>query len=177
MREPDGARRLYRGLLSLYPREFRDRMGPSMEQTFADNVQEHRAPGWRLFAFLVWTFAETSLGVMKERARRARMSVVAAVAGLVLVLPLVTLEWATKTDHPGANFHVLWFVYLWLLAVLFMRTSIGTVRRALAMRAEHVAVLRTVSLVPRIAFLALIAWQWMSLVIDQMPCFLGATGC
>lgn len=148
-----------------------------MEKTFADNVRERRARGGHLFAFLVWTFAETSLGAMMERTRRAKTSAVAAVVGLALVLPLAILEWSTRTGAPRSDFHVLWFVYLWLLAALFTYTLVGVVRTALAVRAGQVAAVRTVSLVAGVALLALIAWSWVPLVMDQWPCFLGATGC
>lgn len=177
MREIEGAERLYKRLLSLYPKDFRDRVGPSMQQTFADNLRERRARGGRPIALLVWTFAETGMGVMKERAQRAMSSGMAAVVGLVLVLPFAAVEWATRSNLPRANFHILWFVYLWLLAALFARTSIGAARTTLAMRAGPVAVSRTVSLVAQVALLTLLAWNWLSLVIDQWPCFLGATGC
>jgi hypothetical protein len=34
-----------------------------------------------------------------------------------------------------------------------------------------------VGLLLRIVFLLLIAWMWASLLIDQMPCFLGVPNC
>jgi hypothetical protein len=61
-----------------------------------------------------------------------------------------------------------------LLAALFIRTFIGVVRTARSILEGRVAVLSSIWLVPRIAFLGLIAWVWVSWVIDQMPCFLGA---
>jgi hypothetical protein len=148
-----------------------------MEQTFADNVRERRASGGHLLAFLVWTFAETSVGVMRERVRWAKAIAVAALVGLVLVLPLASMEWATQSDLPRSRFHVIWFVYLWLLVILFVLTSRGAVRTALAMRSGQVAVSQTVSLVALVALLAWLAWMWLTMVIDQWPCFLGATGC
>jgi len=178
MRDSDAARRVYKRLLAFYPKDFRERLGPSMEQTFADNLRERRDRDGHVVAFLAWTFAETSLGIMKERARRQqRSSVLAAVAGFVLVLPLMTLEWATRSNRPRTDFAVPLFVFLWLLAALFIRTFIGVVRTAQAILQGRVAVLSSISLVPRIAFLGLIAWVWVSWVIDQMPCFLGASGC
>jgi hypothetical protein len=143
----------------------------------ADNVRERRDRGGHATAFLAWTFAETSLGIMKERARQHTSSVLAAIAGFVLVLPLMTLEWATRSNRPRTDFAVPLFVFLWLLAALFIRTFVGVVRTAQAMLQGRVAVLSSISLVPRIAFLGLIAWMWVSWVIDQMPCFLGASGC
>ncbi|HYN81900.1 MAG TPA: hypothetical protein VES88_10395 [Gemmatimonadaceae bacterium] len=46
--------------------------------------------------------------------------------------------------------------------------SLATGNRALA---------NPVSLLPRVVFLILIAWVWVTLVVDQMPCFLGVPNC
>jgi hypothetical protein len=56
---------LYKKLLHLYPREFRTRLGESMEQTFQDLYQERQTkPGW--FSFVLWTFVETAVGIVRE---------------------------------------------------------------------------------------------------------------
>jgi hypothetical protein len=123
MRDSDAIRRVYKRLLALYPKDFRERFGPSMEQTFADNVRERRDRGGHVFAFLAWTCAETSFGIMKERARQPTSSFLAAVAGFVLVLPLMTLEWATRSNRPRADFAILLFVFLWLLPSSSARPS------------------------------------------------------
>jgi hypothetical protein len=34
-----------------------------------------------------------------------------------------------------------------------------------------------INLLLRVAFLALIAWMWGGILIDQMPCFLGVPNC
>lgn len=56
---------LYRTLLNLYPQEFREQLGVSMEQTFNDLYRERQAQG-KWFGFVLWTFAETALGIVKE---------------------------------------------------------------------------------------------------------------
>jgi len=59
------ARILYRKLLSLYPRGFREQLGASMQQTFHDLYQERRTKGgW--FGLILWTFIETTVGISKE---------------------------------------------------------------------------------------------------------------
>jgi hypothetical protein len=61
----DAVRRLYKRLLALYPREFKERMGESMQQTFRDLYEERRTErGW--FGFMFLTFVETILGITKE---------------------------------------------------------------------------------------------------------------
>lgn len=83
----------------------------------------------------------------------------------------------TTPSGPRTGFAFPRFGFLWLLAALFIRTLIGVVRTAMAMREGHVAALSSLALVARSAFLGLIATTWMSWVIDQMPCFRGAGGC
>lgn len=57
----------YQSLISLYPREFRERFGVSMEQTFNDVCDEQKQlTGKVTFTFLFLTFAETSMGVIRE---------------------------------------------------------------------------------------------------------------
>src|SRR5687767_6464479 len=56
---------LYKKLLGLYPRGFRERLGESMEQTFNDLWKERQKKGgW--FGFMLWTFAETAIGILRE---------------------------------------------------------------------------------------------------------------
>jgi hypothetical protein len=56
---------LYKKLLHFYPREFRGRLGESMEQTFHDLCQERQTkPGW--FSFVLWIFVETAVGIVRE---------------------------------------------------------------------------------------------------------------
>jgi hypothetical protein len=56
---------LYRKLLSLYPRGFREQLGESMEQTFNDLCNEQkRLPASGLFVLSI--FMETAVGVVRE---------------------------------------------------------------------------------------------------------------
>jgi hypothetical protein len=58
---------LYKKLLALYPRRFRERLGESMEQTFNDLYNERRRQTERgLFGFVLWTFVETAIGIAQE---------------------------------------------------------------------------------------------------------------
>jgi hypothetical protein len=65
MLEQNTVHALYKKLLALYPREFKERMGESMQQTFHDLYQERRIEGgW--FRFMLWMFVETTVGIIKE---------------------------------------------------------------------------------------------------------------
>jgi predicted membrane protein len=56
---------LYKKLLHLYPRRFREHLGESIEQTFNDLYKERQTkPGW--FSFVLWMFVETAVGIVRE---------------------------------------------------------------------------------------------------------------
>jgi hypothetical protein len=90
--EPYSLRRFYKKLLRLYPRGFRDQLGESMEQTFNDLCRERYEAGGGLFGFVLWAFADTLAGIIKENIIMmpilrnfggAIISVIAAIAILV----------------------------------------------------------------------------------------------
>ena len=96
-----------------------------------------------------------------------------ALIASVLVLPFVSLElMAQRTlDDP---FPFALFGTLWLLPVtlIFALRSIGREWRQRVTGRTLV-----MSLLPKSAFALLVAWVWISLVVDQMPCFLGVPNC
>ena len=65
--EPQSVRRLYKKLLALYPRGFRERLGESMEQTFNDLCNERKQQAeYRWAGFVLWIFVETAVGIIRE---------------------------------------------------------------------------------------------------------------
>lgn len=59
--------KLYRKLLALYPRGFRERLGESMEQTFNDLCNERNQQAeYRWSGFVLWIFVETAVGIVRE---------------------------------------------------------------------------------------------------------------
>src|ERR1700752_686756 len=88
---------LYKNLLTFYPRAFRERLGDSMEQTFNNLYRERQTEGgW--FGFMLWTFAETAVGIAQEHLLLLMEGDVmktiltnprlAAITSLILSLPL-----------------------------------------------------------------------------------------
>jgi hypothetical protein len=59
------AHALYKKLLALYPRAFKEQLGESMQQTFNDLYKERQTEGG-LFGFVLWTFIETAIGIVRE---------------------------------------------------------------------------------------------------------------
>ena len=86
-------RRWYRQLLGFYSKAHRERFGKGMEQTFNDLCRERLSAGAPLGGFVLWTFAETSAGILRENGRAVmlqnRFVRIALVVGLILVLPLM----------------------------------------------------------------------------------------
>ena len=74
MKDRQAIRRVrYKMLLRLYPREFREQLGESMEQTFVDLCAERqRLSAQEMAVFELWIFIETAVGILKEWAENIR---------------------------------------------------------------------------------------------------------
>jgi hypothetical protein len=90
-------RRWYARLLRLYPTPYRARFGESMAQTFHDLCRERLDTRRPLLAYVLWLFAETSAGIIKEHVVTDRpvaadrplaitlLAILAAIGGPVLL--------------------------------------------------------------------------------------------
>ena len=94
------------------------------------------------------------------------------IIGLILVLPLLGLELINR-PYTNGNFPFPLFILLWILPVIFMLMLIPVVRM---FRAEK-NVKGSFSLLARVAVMIALAWSWIGIVLDQMPCFLGVPNC
>lgn len=122
-REQNTVSRLYGRLLTLYPRAFRDRVGDSMQQTFDDLCNERRRTGKSVFGFVLWIFMETSGAIVRERLRLLSNGAIlhvtvktfasSAVIGLLLILPLMTMQFVNRR-HLNEEFPVFLFFGMWL---------------------------------------------------------------
>ena len=175
---------LYNKLLSLYPQGFREELGESMQQTFNDLYREKKTED-RVFSFMVWTFAETAAGIVKEYVLLAEgvmmktmlaNSTSAVVISFILgVFPFMILEWATRSNAPRSDASSMLWVVMWFLSAVFIGILITIVRNL--RQGVNSVWAKPVSLLVRVGLLALFAWNWGFLVMDQMPCFLGGSGC
>src|SRR6185295_18728839 len=92
-----------------------------------------------------------------------------ALISLLLVLPFMILELINRRNfNEGFPFPL--FGFLWALPIIFIVTLTPIVQ---TVRTGNSVMAKPISLLFRVAFLLLIAWFWGSLVIDQLPCFLG----
>lgn len=186
MNDLETVRVLYKKLLALYPRAFREQLGEAMEQTFIDvcNERKHQpAPSW--YVFVLGIFAETAREIMREHMFRisqgAAMKAIttnlrlAALISLVIVMPFAVLELlSTGINQQNAPGLAVLFGVLWLLPTVFMSILMPLVRN---LRAGNSILANPVSLLFKVVFLALIVIVWGSIVIDQLPCFLGVPNC
>ena len=175
----------YKKLLTLYPQDFREQLGESALQTFKDLYKERQIAGG-LFSFILWAFVETAVGIVRENVLIITKGVMMntmltnPLSGVVIsfifcVLPFMTLEWATRSDLPRSDASPMLWIVMWLPSAIFIAILMPIVRNL--RRARHSILANPVSLLLRVGILIFLAWIWGTLVIDQMPCFLGGSGC
>jgi hypothetical protein len=115
-------RAFYRKLLACYPREFRQQLGQSMDQTFHDlwNAQRHAGRG--SFRFVLWAFLDTIGGVLRARlllfSRGGSMKAISrsiglpALLSLLLIVPLMIMEVVNRRqfheEFPTVLFFAMW---------------------------------------------------------------------
>jgi hypothetical protein len=130
---------LYKKLLALYPRAFKDRFGESMEQTFHDLWHEKRQTKQAWFSLVFWMFIDTAIGVCKEHLLRLSPGVCmhtipktlgsSALIGFLLVLPLMIMEVVTRRDlneaFPTMLFFVLW-LNLFAISLILLPIALNT---------------------------------------------------
>jgi hypothetical protein len=98
----------------------------------------------------------------------------AAVVSLILVLPLVLLEFRVNglTGNPATGYLLL-FGVLWLLPTMFVVILLPVWRAIRAGKFRN----KAANVILRLACLGVIATLWGGLFIDQLPCFLGIPNC
>lgn len=93
----------------------------------------------------------------------------AALVSVALVLPLAILQTLhsplTRQNAPGL---IVLFGLLWFLSFAFLTLLISIARNPAA---------NPFQLALRVAVVAVIALLWTTLLMDQMPCFLGVPNC
>lgn len=95
-----------------------------------------------------------------------------ALTSLLLVLPLMVLEWTNRQPYQeGFPFPL--FAFLWLLPVVFLLLLQPV---AALIRSGNTLQINS-GILARVTVLALLAWIWVSVILDQKPCFLGLLNC
>ena len=101
-------RRWYTGLLRLYPRPFRERFAEPMAQTFTDLCHERTDANGGLHALALNTFAETSIGIIRENVTHMLIQTHAIVrwvviTALVLAVPALLMAFDIAIPDPGSG--------------------------------------------------------------------------
>jgi hypothetical protein len=124
---------LYKKLLTLYPRNFREELGESMEQTFNDLYNERRRQRDRgMFGPVLWTFIETAIGIFREHLLLISPGDImqtilkslgsSALISALLILPFMIMEVVNRRnfneDFPFMLFFVMWLNLLAISLIL-----------------------------------------------------------
>jgi len=96
-----------------------------------------------------------------------------ALISLLLVVPFMIME-VVNTQNINAVFNIPLFGLMWLMPTIFLVILIPMLQ---TVRSGNSLMTRPINLLARVVLLILIALMWTSLVMDQMPCFLGVPNC
>jgi hypothetical protein len=91
----------------------------------------------------------------------------------ILILPFVILELVNRRNFQE-GFPIMLFGLLWILPILFIVTLMPLVRN---IRAGNNLMAHPLTLFIRVVFLIFLALMWVSILVDQMPCFMGVLNC
>ena len=126
----------------------------------------------RIAAFLILV-ATPLIALFSLRRGSARHLLAPVVIACLLVIPFMILELVNRRGYSEA-FPFQLFAMMWLMAFCFAFISIPTFRSLMPGKARSATPL---IVIPCLASLFLLAWGWIGLVVDQLPCFLGVPLC
>ena len=100
-------RRWYARLLRLYSRSYYERFGESMEQTFADLLQERAEDDRGLLGCAIWMFLETAAAAVRENGIPNRNVVrIVLVTASILTVPLIAMQFTDEVVWDLTDFAV-----------------------------------------------------------------------
>ena len=105
------------------------------------------------------------LDILPENSRSLRAE---AIASSLLLAPFFILESVTSRGF-ARGFPAALFIFMWVLGLSFV-----SILNSLAASGRPAS---NLLFVLKGGALILIGWMWVTLVIDQMPCFLGVPNC
>ena len=96
-----------------------------------------------------------------------------ALISLVLVVPFMIMELVNRQNF-NKDFPVPVFIIMWLLPMIFIVLWMPIVRNE---RMGNSLTAQPINFLIRFVFMSLAAGLWVSLLIDQWPCFMGVPNC
>lgn len=105
----------YAKLLRFYPKPYRECFGEGMQQTFNDLCRERYEAGDGLFSFVLWTFADTLAGIIKENIEKENIIMKpivrifgGAIIGIITAIAIIVTAYLLKgTEYENAWFYIL----------------------------------------------------------------------
>lgn len=104
----------YAKLVRLYSKPYYERFGEGMEQTFNDLLRERAEQERRFFGYALRMFIETFAGVIRENITfiimqniTKRLTVWAALIALILMIPLVAMQFTNEVNWDLFDFVVM----------------------------------------------------------------------
>jgi hypothetical protein len=196
------ARTLYRKLLSFYPKEFKEQLGESMEQTFNDRLNERKQKTHQLGSvYLLGLYIETATGIVREHIRTITPGNImknfltnptsSAIISTILSLPVLTMFLLlilniepplgplkpilqAPPDQPNVVGSLVALTLFLLLPVAFI---INLAPIAQNMRAGNSITAYPINLAIAIGIFLVFASIIAALIIDQYPCWTGVPNC
>ena len=119
---------------------------------------------------LVPALADFGIEPMEKITSNLRTPVIVST---LLVLPFLVLELVNRRVYQeGFPFPL--FLFLWILPLAFIVTLMSTLRDY---RERESIPISPMTFLLRGGMLLFLAWLWVSVILDQMPCFLGVPNC
>ncbi len=119
---------LYKKLIALYPKGFKEQFSESIQQTFNDLYKEKQNTNQPLFNFITWTFIETSIGIFREHVlqgdimQTSKRFGLSALISFLLILPFAVMEIVNRRqfneEFPFVLFSFLWFNLFTVILIL-----------------------------------------------------------
>ena len=187
---------LYKKLLDIYPRAFREQLGESMEQTFLDLCNEQKGQAANGF-FILSLFADIAVGIVREHFLLFREGNImknmlasptsAAIISFLLVLPIGFLRLALGSDiEPlvrsiesvltidGSQPHALGLIIICggmlLLPVAFLLNLYPMLQIE---KPEGKRRLYAINITVGVIILLLILSTWGGLIVEEIYCLRG----
>ena len=120
---------LYKKLIGLYPKRFKEQFNESMQQTFNDVYKEKQNTNQSLFIFTTWIFFETAIGIFQEHLLYGDIMQTtlkrfgsSGLISFLLIIPFLIMEIVNRRnfneDFPYVLFFALWLNTLAVILIL-----------------------------------------------------------
>ena len=115
-------RQWYAKLLRFYPKLYRERFEEGMEQTFNDLCRERYKEGDGLFGFMLWAFADTFAGIIKENIKIKKENIMmpilrqfgTVIIAVITAIAIIVSTYLTKNLNSMWIILIIWFI-IWFL--------------------------------------------------------------